>query len=324
MKSDVIILKENINDELTEISPEKFVSSIQDINSYSLNIEIAKKKVEEITKKAKEEKAEADKIKTKAENIEKAKKWHSNTNTVNGLVETVKDLAPTTYKMAETQGIFAETQKDTMDALKKVFENQENLAKVTSWMIWVSTLSLANAKFMATRLEELLNGASKEPISEMARSELMSIAKQIHFQQDVHETRERQYKDLKERIAVTEKALYQQMESDIKTVKRITDQERLCKEYSRLLELHSKKNEEHNKKFTDIYENVGKITDKLTVIEQLNLEEYLSNQQERLELLENIINDVKNENKHIKKTLFWYKILVPLSIVLSIIGFFIK
>ena len=73
-----------------------------------------------------------------------------------------------------------------------------------------------------------------------------------------------------------------------------------------------------------IKEDIDKHNDRLLEIENLNLIECLSNQQERIESLESTMSIVKGKNEWLKKTLFWYQIFVPISVVLAIIRFFIR
>jgi hypothetical protein len=120
----------------------------------------------------------------------------------------------------------------------------------------------------------------------------------------------------------------------IKTIKDEQDEKILrLKEQIKGLDERANK---HNKKYQKIDSKVNNNNDRLTKLEQLNVEtrltkieqwnvkECLSNQQERIEILESTMSMVKDKNEWLKKTLFWHKIFILLSIVFTTISFFAK
>lgn len=79
----------------------------------------------------------------------------------------------------------ADALSDSTDAHKELFENQKKMAEAIRYLFGLGVMNIASNRTVVRQLEFQLRNASKEELSELARSEIENVILQLRAQEDM-------------------------------------------------------------------------------------------------------------------------------------------
>ena len=221
------------NNELIEIESENGIVSVNtnDIpDIISGRIEDISQFEKEVENSESSAKAALEYVGTQMTRYEEKGKWifkHRSGNT--------KDIIKDTQEAVER---LASAQQVSVNALKKSFEFQKKLAETAKYLFELGCANITVNRIAVRAIEQKLNGASKEELSELARQEMLAVVRQLKEQEDI----------LKKQEFLTSKVK--------KNVSRLNKKDKLDKEKSERIASLSNENKEQNKKLSGIHNSL--------------------------------------------------------------------
>ncbi|UTY23713.1 hypothetical protein [Treponema denticola] len=221
------------NNELIEIESENGIVSVNtnDIpDIISGRIEDISQFEKEVENSESSAKAAMEYVGTQMTRYEEKGKWifkHRSGNT--------KDIIKDTQEAVER---LASAQQVSVNALKKSFEFQKKLAETAKYLFELGCANITVNRIAVRAIEQKLNGASKEELSELARQEMLAVVRQLKEQEDI----------LKKQEFLTSKVK--------KNVSRLNKKDKLDKEQSERIASLSNENKEQNKKLSGIHNSL--------------------------------------------------------------------
>ena len=197
-----------------------FLEDIEDISQFEKEVENSESSA----------KAAMEYVGTQMTRYEEKGKWifkHRSGNT--------KDIIKDTQEAVER---LASAQQVSVNALKKSFEFQKKLAETAKYLFELGCANITVNRIAVRAIEQKLNGASKEELSELARQEMLAVVRQLKEQEDI----------LKKQEFLTSKVK--------KNVSRLNKKDKLDKEQSERIASLSNENKEQNKKLSGIHNSL--------------------------------------------------------------------
>jgi len=147
-----------------------------------------------------------------------------------------KDIVEDTQEAVEK---LASAQQVSVEALKKSFEFQKKLADTSKYLFELGCANITVNRIAVRAIEQKLNGASKEELSELAKQEMLAVVRQLKEQEDI----------LKKQEFLTSKVK--------ENVSRLNKKDELDKEQSEKIASLSNENKEQNQKLSDIHNSLS-------------------------------------------------------------------
>lgn len=222
------------NNELIEIESENGIVSVKanDIpDIISGRIEDISQFEKEVENSESSAKAAMEYVGTQMTRYEEKGKWifkHRSGNT--------KDIIEDTQEAVER---LASAQQVSVNALKKSFEFQKRLAETAKYLFELGCANITVNRIAVKAIEQKLNGASKEELSELARQEMLAVVRQLKEQEDILKKQEFLTSKVKENIS------------------RLNEKDELDKEQSERIASLSNENKEQNKKLSGIHNSLS-------------------------------------------------------------------
>jgi hypothetical protein len=129
-------------------------------------------------------------------------------------------------------------------------------------MVQIGASSIANSRIVVRELEVRLNGASKEELSELARTELENVVNQIKSQQDILSRQDQlteivrdhddELQKIEEADEKRDKMIVEQMQKGMELERQISMQGQKVSEQRRILTHQQQKDEEHDRMFREV------------------------------------------------------------------------
>ncbi len=200
------------------------------------------------------------------------------------------------YKSGNTKEIIEDTQKGIERLLECVKVNTEaqevafkyckQLAETTTYLFKLGCTNIAINRITVRAIEKKLEGASKEEISELAREELLKVARQLKQQEDLLKKEEANSKILKEH----EEKLAKSMIDVLKLNKEILKQQMNSSELSKKIDEHGILFKEKDKLDA---EQTKKLDDHENLFKEKNIKDY--NQDKNIDINKKNIQILKSD-----------------------------
>ena len=214
--------------------------------------------------------------------------------------ESAKSMAQSAKNVSAKRGFIHDYKRDAIEATQKAvegnanalgevveaqklqFEFQTKLTEITKYLFAMGATNIAMNRSVVRELELKLKGASKKKLSELAKSEVLGVVKQLKAQEDImikQENLEKAVKDHSKKLATQEEVIKKQAELD-----------KAIKEYDEKFASKDIKDAEQDKQISDI-ESLNK---------KQSIEQAKRDQQQD-ELLKKQIDTGKRHDKQISK-----------------------
>lgn len=165
------------------------------------------------------------------------------------------------------QGL-AEAQISATDAQKILFEYQKELTKITKYLFGLGISNISTNRIIVKELQQKLQGASDEEISEMAKQELISIVTQLKAQEDVYNRLD----NLSENCKDHEKRIKKNSSDITNNNNTLSGKIKECRIYNKNIETRFREKldenkKEQNKRICDINGRLNSIDSRLKTLE---------------------------------------------------------
>jgi len=181
----------------------------------------------------------------------------------------IEFLQDATGDIATAQSDLAQVQGDTLDALRISFDYEKKLGKITQYLFALGASNITANRVVVRELQQRLQGASEEELSELARQELESVVRQLKAQEDImvkQETLSVKVKQQKEQIndntaristiegmvASQADQLIEVVEKDLTQDQELLRQRKQGQEHSRRLDEIGRKDEEQDHRLDEM------------------------------------------------------------------------